>query len=218
MRYGLPGDPDYSESVAVATLIELVARLETPVHLMRISTRRSLELIADAQRQGLPITASTTWLHLLFDTTAIATYDPNLRLDPPLGNPEDCLALIEGVKNGVIGAISIDHQPYCYEEKTLAFAEAPAGAIGLQWALPVLWDRFVRSGEWTALQLWNALSLKPRHYLHQSPQPLSPENSRDFILFDPERSWTVNSESSQSLAQNTSYWGKTIRGKVLRAY
>lgn len=216
IRYGLPGDPLYSESIAVAASIELVASVGTPIHLMRISTRRSLELIADARQRGLPITASTTWLHLLFDTEAIASYDPNLRLDPPLGNPDDRLALIEGVKSGTIGAIAIDHTPYSYEEKTLAFAEAPAGAIGLQLALPILWDKFARSEKWTALQLWQAMSLKPRHYLNQSPMALSAENNRDFILFDADRVWTVNSESIESLSQNTVYWGKTLRGKVLR--
>jgi dihydroorotase len=216
IRYGLPGDPLYSESIAVAASIELVASVGTPIHLMRISTRRSLELIADARQRGFPVTASTTWLHLLFDTEAIASYDPNLRLDPPLGNPDDRLALIEGVKSGTIGAIAIDHTPYSYEEKTLAFAEAPAGAIGLQLALPILWDKFARSGKWTALQLWQAMSLKPRRYLNQSPMALSAENNRDFILFDPDRVWTVSSESIESLSQNTVYWGKTLRGKVLR--
>lgn len=112
---------------------------------MRISTARGVELIAEAKQRGLPITASVSWMHLLWNTKALSTYDPNLRLDPPLGNPEDQQALIEGVKTGVIEAIAIDHQPYLYEEKTVSFAEAPSGVIGLEIALPILWQNFVVS-------------------------------------------------------------------------
>lgn len=216
LSYGLVGDPSYSESVALTAILELVASIETPVHLMRISTQRSVELIREAKQRGLPITASTTWMHLLFDTQDIRSYDPNLRLNPPLGNPSDRLALIEAVKTGVIDAIAIDHTPYTYEDKTLSFAESPPGTIGLQWALPVLWQRFVASGEWSALQLWKALSLNPRRCLNQSPVALSAGNHRDFILFDPNQAWPVNGLSLHSLARNTVWWGKTVTGKVLR--
>lgn len=216
MTYGLLGDPSYSESIAVAAILELVASLGTPVHLMRISTQRSVELIAAAKQRGLPITASTTWMHLLWDTQDIRTYNPNLRLNPPLGNPADRLALVDGVKAGVIDAIAVDHTPYTYEEKTLSFAESPPGAIGLQLALPVLWQRFVASGEWSALQLWKALSLNPRRCLQQVPEALSAEKGQDFILFDPNQPWQVNGSSLHSLSCNTAYWGKTVMGKVLR--
>ncbi len=216
MIYGLEGDPSYSESVAVASILELVASLQTSVHLMRISTRRSLELIAEAKDRGLAITTSTSWLHLLFDTQDIRSYDPNLRLNPPLGNPDDRLALIEAVKSGIIDAIAVDHTPYTYEEKMQSFAQSPPGAIGLQLALPILWQRFVASGDWSALQLWRALSLNPRRCLNQSPLALSSDNNRDFIVFDPNQPWQVNGSSLYSLSRNTVWWGKTVKGKVLR--
>ena len=155
-HYGLPEDPYISESVALATLLELVALIKTPVHIMKVSTRRGVELIASAKACGLPVTASTTWMHLLLDTEAVKNYDPNLRLEPPLGNQTDREALSEAVKHGVLEAIAVDHTPYTYEEKTVAFAEAPPGAIGLELVLPLLWQRFVASGEWSALTLWQA--------------------------------------------------------------
>ncbi|MDY7024004.1 MAG: dihydroorotase, partial [Cyanobacteriota bacterium] len=128
---GLPGIPVYAETTSISTILEIVAATQTPVHLMRVSTARSVELIRDAKARNLPITASTTWLHLLLNTQAISgqttnipvqitPYDPNLHLDPPLGNPEDQAALIQGVKDGIIDAIAIDHTPYTYEEKTVA--------------------------------------------------------------------------------------------------
>ena len=185
ISYGLPGNPAISETTALAALLELIAAIDTPVHLMRISTKRGVELIAEAKNRGVPVSASTTWSHLLFNPQAIANYDPNLRLEPPLGNPEDQQALISGVKEGIIDAIAIDHTPHTYEDKTVSFAETLPGVIGLELALPLLWQRFVTSGEWSALQLWQALSSKPQSCLQQQPQALLPEKKSELILFDP---------------------------------
>ena len=132
---GLAGNPAIAETSALASLLELVEATGTPVHIMRVSCDRSVELIKTAKKRGLPVTASTTWMHLLLNTDAIAgigewgsegvgemgsggdgergrfffPYDPSLRLEPPLGNPDDQLALIRGVKEGAIDAIAIDH-------------------------------------------------------------------------------------------------------------
>jgi dihydroorotase len=208
LKYGLPIDPVGSETAALAATIEIIADVGTPVHLMRISTRRGVELIAAAKQRGVPITASTTWLHLIANTTDLATYNPNLKLDPPLGTPEDQLALIEGIKTGVIDAIAIDHRPYTYEEKTVAFGEAPAGAIGLELALPLLWQQLVLPGKLAAIELWRALSVNPAQCLHQSPPTQS-------ILFDPHHSWQVSISNLKSLSHNTSWLGREICGRVI---
>jgi dihydroorotase len=207
LKYGLPVDPVSSETAALAQLIEIIAEVGTPVHLMRISTRRGVELIAAAKQRGVPITASTTWLHLIANTTDLATYDPNFKLNPPLGNPEDQIALIEGIKTGTIEAIAIDHHAHTYEEKTVAFGEAPAGAIGLELALPLLWVNLVVPGKLSALELWAALSTNPARCLHQSPPTQS-------ILFDPQQPWVVTKHSLKSLSHNTAWLGREIVGKV----
>lgn len=208
LKYGLPVDPVSSESAALAALIEIIADIGTPVHLMRISTRRGVEIIAAAKQRGVPITASTTWLHPIADTTDLATYDPNFKLDPPLGTPDDRRALIEGIKTGVLDAIAIDHSPYTYEEKTVAFGEAPAGSIGLELALPLLWQNLVVSGKLSALELWVALSTKPAQCLHQS----SPTQR---ILFDTQTAWTVTQNSLKSLSHNTAWLGREVIGKII---
>ncbi len=207
LKYGLPVDPVSSETAALAAIIEIVADIGTPVHLMRISTRRGVEIIAAAKQRGVPITASATWLHLIADTTDLATYDPNFKLDPPLGTSDDRTALIEGVKMGVLDAIAIDHSPYTYEEKTVAFGEAPAGAIGLELALPLLWQHLVMSGKLSALELWAALSIKPARCLHQSPPTQQ-------ILFDTQTAWTVTQNSLKSLSHNTAWLGREVIGKL----
>ncbi len=218
LAYGLVEELVSVETTAIASICELVAELKTPVHLMRISTARGVALIAEAKQRGLPITASVSWMHLLWNTKALSTYDPNLRLDPPLGNPEDQQALIEGVKTGVIEAIAIDHQPYLYEEKTVSFAEAPPGVIGLEIALPILWQNFVVSQEWQPIQLWQALSTNPQKCLGQEIKAITPENCQPLILFDPSKTWQVNHENLHCPQTNTPWWQKTLTGKVIKTF
>ncbi|MGK7880964.1 MAG: dihydroorotase [Crocosphaera sp.] len=213
--YGLTGNPAMTEATAVATILEMVAAMETPVHLMRISTRRAVELIAWGKARGIPITASTTWMHLLLDSENIASYNPHLRLDPPLGNPEDRLALIDGISQGIIDAIAVDHRGYTYEEKTLPFAESPPGAIGLQLVLPLLWQNLVETGTWSGLQLWKALSSNPRKCLGQTVHPVKAGHPSDLIVFDSEKTWTPTPSTLKSLNYNTPWLGQEIKGKVI---
>ncbi len=218
IRYGLPGNPGYSEASAIAAGLEIIDSIKTPVHLMRVSTARGVELIADAKQRGVPVTASTTWMHLLFSTADIASYDPNLRLEPPLGNPEDRLVLIDAVKQGIIDAIAVEHQAYTYEEKTVAFAEAPPGVVGLELALPILWQTFVAIDQWSALELWQALSSRPRTCLNQNLSGIQSNQANELVLFNPQKSWKLDPDNHKSLGANTPWWGKTIIGRCLKTW
>jgi dihydroorotase len=127
-----------------------------------------------------------------------------------LGNESDRLALIQGIKTGIIDAIAVDHRAYTYEEKTLAFAESPTGSIGLELALPCLWQNLVETGELTALELWQALRVNPLKCLGLA------ETFQDYLLFDPAANWTVDGSSLKTLGRNTPWLGESIQGKVIR--
>ena len=218
IRYGMPGNPGFSEAATIAAVLELVAQIPSNVHIARVSTKRGVELIADAKNRSVPITASTTWMHLLHNSDAIGSYDPNLRLEPPLGNESDRASLIDGVERGIIDAIAIDHHAYTYEEKTVAFALAPPGVVGLELALPLLWHKFVASGRWSALTLWQALSSRPRQCVQLPPNEIALEKAADLILFDPQQIWTANRHNLQSPAANTPWYEAEIVGKVIRTW
>ncbi|MEH2455985.1 dihydroorotase [Nostoc sp.] len=218
LRFGLPPIPASAETTAIAAMLELVATIGTPVHIMRVSTSRSVELIASAKAAGLPVTASTTWMHLLLDTKAVKSYNTSLHLDPPLGNLRDVAALRTGVRAGVIDAIAIDHTPYSYEEKVQAFAEAPAGAIGLELALPLLWQYLVETGEFTALELWRALSSSPAQCLGQKVSAIVPHQPAELTLFDPQQTWKVERKSLYTLSQNTPWLGQQLKGHVVQIW
>ncbi len=219
LRLGLKGIPTSAETAALARLLEVMrsVALPPPVHVMRLSQARSLELIQQAQAEGLPVTASTTWMHLILSEEAVLerSYDPNLRLLPPLPPAADREALIAGIRSGSLG-IATDHAPYTYEEKTLPFAEAPPGAMGLELALPLLWQNLVETGSLTALQLWSALTLYPARCLGLEPPSLDPGG--DWVLFDPAHTWTVSAATLRSHSQATPWMGKSLRGKVLHTH
>jgi dihydroorotase len=208
LQYGLTGSWEAAETAALAALIELVALTGTPTHFMRISKARSVELIAAAKAQGLPITASVPWMHLWLEDRDLHSYDPNLHLKPPLGSATDRAALIAAVKSGTIDAIAVDHTPYTYEEKTVAFEVSPSGAIGLEFALPVLWQELVVTGLLTAAELWRSLSVGPARCLGIDNLALT-------TLFDPNLHWEVNKSAIASQAHNTPCLGKSITGKVI---
>ena len=215
IRYGMSGNPGFSEAAIIAAVLEIVAEITTPVHIMRVSTKRGVELIAEAKQKQIPVTASTTWMHLLWNSDAVGSYDPNLRLEPPFGDKKDREALITGVKQGIIDAIAIDHQAYTYEEKTVPFALAPPGVVGLEIALPLLWQELVATNKLSALELWQALSSNPCMCLQQKPLEISPEQS-NFILFDPQKTWIADRGNLKSPAANTPYYNQEITGRVVR--
>lgn len=216
LTFGLPGVSAMAETVPLAALLELlrdssVPIPQVPLHVMRISTARSVDLINQAKADGLPITASTTWLHLLLDSQNLSGYHPSLRLPAPLGNQSDRLALVAGIKSGVIDAIAVDHTAYTYEEKTVAFGEAPTGAIGLEFALPMLWRGLVETGQLSAVELWRSLSLNPMRCLGNT-------TDESWILFDPSETWTVTERTLKGRSHNTHLLGQTVTGRVVKSW
>ena len=217
-RYGLSGDPAGSETAALASLLEQARLSHTPVHVAHLSTARSIELVQWAKSQALPVTASTSWMHLLLSTRDLASYDPNLRLSPPLGNPTDQQALTEAIVAGVIDAVSIGHRAFTYEEKTVGFASAPSGVIGLELALSLLWSALVEPGHWRWETLIRALSIHPADILGQPAPSLQVNQPAEMVLFDPSDPWRVEKSQLRTPAQNTPWWGQELTGRVRRCW
>lgn len=215
LALGLPEVPASAETAALAALLEVIASVGTAVHLLRISTARSVELLRQARTSGVPVTASTPWFHLLLSTADLASLHPHLRVTPPLGTPEDREALIAGIAAGWVDAIAVDHTPYTYEEKTVPFGVAPSGMVGYDLVLPLLWERLVTPGLWDALTLWQALSTRPAACLGQTPPRLIPGSWAGWVLFDPDLPWDVTPKTLRSQATNTPWLHQSCRGRVV---
>ncbi len=220
LRLGLQSMPVTTETAMVAMLLELIRHHSYRIHLMRITQPRSLQLIAQALQDGLPITASTTWMHLLLCDADIHRYqyDGSLNLVPPLPDASAQKALIQAIQTGILTAIATDHHPYTFEEKGVPFGDAPPGAIGLELALPLLWSSLVSTQQLSALQLWSALSSGPARCLHQDPPSLTAGSPANLTILDPFQTWMITPETLRSRSHATPWLGQTIQGKVVGSY
>ncbi|MHB8288739.1 MAG: dihydroorotase [Acidimicrobiales bacterium] len=150
-RLGLPGSAAVAEEVMVARDLALARLTGARLHLMHLSTAGSIALVRQARMDGIQVTAEVTPHHLSLTDGALASYDPNLKMSPPLRSAEDVNALRAGVAQSVVDAIATDHAPHPLEAKEVPFADAANGVIGLETALAVALTVLVSgSGPFTA--------------------------------------------------------------------
>ncbi|MEM9772226.1 MAG: dihydroorotase [Cyanobacteria bacterium P01_D01_bin.73] len=231
LRAGLIKIPVAAEAAAVASLLELSDANTAPLHLMRIGSDRAVQLIRQGKIRDAKVTASTTWLSLVAHTGHItgeanlagsdspaAPYDPNFHCYPPLPHPRQRDELVQGLKDGTLDAIAIEHHAYTYEEKTVAFGEAPVGTLGYGLALPLLWRALVETQELEPLDLWRALSTGPAGILGLEIEAIAPGNPANLILFNPTESWTVTADTLKTRAANTPWLNRTIPGTIVNQW
>src|SRR5215216_4088385 len=136
-RLGLRGWPNAAEDLIVARNVILSTYTGAHIHLQHISSRNSVEIIRRAKQRGVNITAEATPHHIALTDSALAGYDTNFKMNPPLRTEEDRLEIIAGLRDGVLDCISTDHAPHTDYEKDKEFDFAPNGIIGLETSLPI---------------------------------------------------------------------------------
>lgn len=215
---GIPGIPTVAETAVIARDLEIAEYSESQVHFCHVSTKRGVELIRDAKKRGVRVTAEATPHHLTLTDEAIQSFDTDFRVSPPLRSKSDVEALIDGVADGTIDVIATDHAPHTLEEKHCEFAKAPTGMIGFETALSVIWTELVQNGKLTAEQVVERMSVNPAKILKVEGGCLAEGNAADIIIFDPELSWEVIPEQLASKSKNTPYKGRTLQGKVVATW
>ncbi len=215
-RLGLPGWPSAAEEIQVARDIRLAELTGCRVHIAHLSTARSLELVREAKSRGIPVTCEATPHHLFLDEDAIdATYDTNLKMNPPLRTREDREALVAGLADCTIDCVATDHAPHAAHEKLLEFELAPFGTTGLETALSLLNTHLVSK----ALLQWSdvarLLCSGPRSALSLLPQvSLAQGSAADITVFDPEAKVEVTREWFESRSVNSAFLGGKLLGKA----
>ncbi|MBP9913250.1 MAG: dihydroorotase, partial [Opitutaceae bacterium] len=136
-RLGLKGWPHAAEDIIVARNIILSRYTGAHIHMQHISSAHAVELMRRAKQDGINVTAEATPHHIALTDAALATYDPNLKMNPPLRTEADRKAIIAGLRDGTLDCIGTDHAPHAPEEKDREFDYAPNGIIGLETALPI---------------------------------------------------------------------------------
>lgn len=211
---GLPGIPASAEWVALARELLLAEEVGGRVHLQGVSTARSVELIREAKRRGVAVTAEASFHNLLLDDSALADYDTNKKLMPPLRPREDIEALLEAIRDGTVDCIVTDHTPCTEEEKDVEFDLAPFGAAGLEVALPALYTKLVATGKLGWADLIEALSVRPRRVIGLEEARIAEGARCDLTLFAPGESYRVDPSAWRSRAKNTPFAGELLSGRV----
>jgi dihydroorotase len=213
---GFHGYPSLAESVMVARDLALAGNEEQPVHLLHLSAKESVDELRRAREAGVQATGEATPHHLCLTDEAIRNLDPNLKMNPPLRAEEDRQALIEGLRDGTIGAIATDHAPHAAYEKDVPFEEAPFGVTGLETAFAVLNTRLIEPGVLPLATVLERMSAGPARIYGLEPPRIAVGASANLVVLDLEATWSVSEEEFRSRSVNSWLLGATLQGKVVQ--
>ncbi|HWD25167.1 MAG TPA: dihydroorotase, partial [Acidimicrobiales bacterium] len=216
-RLGIPAQPGLAEEEMLARDLRLVRLTGSPMHFLHLSTAGSIELIARAKVEGLPVTAEATPHHLCLTDAEVESYDARFKVNPPLRTAADVDAVRRGVADGSIDAIATDHAPHPPEEKDAPFQQAPFGMIGLETSLAVSYGALVTSGpRITVTELFRAMSVRPAKIagLSHHGGPLVAKAAANIVVFDPAERWVVDATAGASRSTNSPFQGRELEGKV----
>jgi len=212
-RLGLPGIPPFAETVALATLLELVRATRARVHVCRLSTAGAVELMRRAKQEGLPVTCDVAVHHVHLCDMDLGYFDSQCRLEPPLRSQRDRDALSRALAEGVVDCLCSDHTPVDEDGKHLPFALAEPGATGLELLLPLTLKWGQAHGLGLAATLARITS-EPARVLGVRAGRLAPGAPADLVVFDPSAPVRVSAETLKSQGKNTPFMGYELAGRV----
>ncbi len=214
-RLGLRGIPNAAEASMAYRDCQLAALTGGRLHIAHVSCAETVEVVRQAKRRGIRVTAETCPHYLALTEEAVIGYREMARVNPPLRTAADRAAVIDGLRDGTIDAIASDHAPHSAEEKEVEFDQAPCGMVGLETALGLCWTNLVVPGLLTPSQLVEKLSASPRAILGIGGGAIETGRAADLTVFDPERRWTVEPARFRSKSRNTPFAGMELAGRAV---
>ncbi|MDP1633740.1 MAG: dihydroorotase, partial [Gallionellaceae bacterium] len=212
-RLGLPAIPVVAETIALATMLQLARETGAKLHVCRISSAEGVEMVRAAKRQGLAVTCDVSMNHVHLTEIDIGFFDSNCRLMPPLRTQRDRAALRAGLLDGTIDAICSNHSPVDDDAKQLPFAEAEAGATGMELLLPLVL-KWAAEEKIALPQALTRITINPAQLLGVKMGQLSVGAHADVCVFDPAATWKVEPAALKSQGKNTPFNGYTMQGRV----
>ena len=212
-RLGLPAIPEAAETVGVGRELALMETTGARCHFNGLSTARSVDMIARAQQDGVPVSADVTAHHLHLTEHDIGFFNTQCHVIPPLRSSRDRDRLLEGIRDGIISAVCSDHQPHEADAKLAPFGESAPGISGLETLLPLtlrlVADKVVDLPRAVAL-----LTMEPAKILGVDAGHLGVGATADVCIFDPEEEWTLDRRAMVSLGKNSPFQGWPLKGRV----
>ncbi|OJY31140.1 MAG: dihydroorotase [Myxococcales bacterium 68-20] len=213
-RLGLRGWPRIAEDVIVARDVLIAEYVKAKYHVAHVSTMGSVRILREAKSRGIPVTAEVTPHHLLLTDQKLIGYDTACKVNPPLRETEDLLALREALADGTIDCIATDHAPHSPLEKDCELSEAAPGMIGLELCLPLMLG-LVEKGILPMGRMVEALTRAPARIVGLDAPTIAEGAPANLTLVDPNREWTVAPERLRTKSKNTPFMGHTMKGMVL---
>jgi len=210
---GMKGLPALAEEMHIARDLFLATYNETKIHISNISTAGAVALIRKAKRDGVQVSCDVTAHHLVFTEELLADFDSNYKVKPPLRSKADIKALIAGLKDGTIDAITSQHRPEEIEFKNVEFEIAHYGIIALQTVLPLL----LKAGLDTGL-IAEKLAINPRKLLNLAIPVIAEGEKANFTVFNPTEKWQYNAKNNFSKSANSPLLGTELTGKAVLVY
>jgi dihydroorotase len=214
---GLSGTPREAEVIPLERDMRLAALTQGAYHAAQISTAMSAEVIARAKQNGLNVTSAVSINHLSLNENDIGEFRTFFRLQPPLRLEEDRLAMVEALRDGTIDIIVSAHDPQDVDTKRLPFADAAAGAIGLETLLGAAL-RLYHNGDVPLLRIIEAMSIAPARIFGLDAGSLSPGAKADMTIVDLDEPWIVREEDLISRSKNSCFEGARFQGRVVQTF
>ncbi len=212
-RFGLPAIPVVAETIALSTMLQLARETGVKLHVCRISSAEGVEMVRIAKAQGLAVTCDVSMNHVHLTEMDIGFFDANCHLIPPLRSLRDKAALRQGLLDGTIDAICSNHSPVDEDAKLLPFAEAEAGATGMELLLPLVL-KWAGEEKIPLLDALARVTINPAQLLGVKMGHLSVGAHADVCVFDPAAAWKVEPSALKSQGKNTPFNGYTMQGRV----
>ncbi|MEJ7625763.1 MAG: dihydroorotase [Ferruginibacter sp.] len=206
-RIGLPGIPAIAEELMIARDIELLKYTHSNLHITGVSTKKGIDLITTAKKDGLGISCSATPYHCFFNDEDLSQYDTNLKVHPPLRKKEDMLAIRKAVAEGLVDCIASHHFPEHWDDKTCEFEYAKNGMIGLESLFGAMNNN--------TQTLIEQLTINPRKIFGLQPVFIEEGSKACLTIFDPDQSYIFDAKMIRSKSRNSPFIGKQLKGKVI---
>lgn len=213
-RLGLPGIPSMAEEMMLQRDLLIARNTQCRYHVAHVSTAGGVELVREAKKRGIPVTAEVCPHHLLLTEQYVETYDTNYKVNPPLRTQADVDACLAGVADGTIDCLATDHAPHGLEDKEHDFQNAPFGMIGLEAALGLFVKALIQPGHLGWPAMIEKLTAAPARVLGLKKGTLAIGADADVTIIDPGLSWVVEASTFRSRSRNCPYDGWPLTGRA----
>lgn len=215
---GMKGRPTVAEDIAVARDVMLAEYAGARVHVAHMSSARAVDIVRQAKKRGVRVTAEVTPQHLTMTDDCVNLYDSSTKINPPLRTQADCDALLTGLKDGTIDAIVTDHSPHAQEEKDREYMFAPSGFPGLETALGVMLTDLYHAGKLDLKTIISKMTWEPAKVFKLDAGTLNVGSAADITVIDPDKEWVVDAKNFYTKGSHSPFIGRKFKGKAVMTF